>query len=67
MNGKGQLYICDIRKNVLYEAKKRFNRANIQNYQFHHVDNEFLLRLKNRADWILLDVPCSGSGIFNKK
>jgi len=64
--GKGQLFIHDIRKNILIEARRRLRRASVQNYQLHN-DKEALRKiLKGKCDWILLDVPCSGSGTIRR-
>jgi 16S rRNA (cytosine967-C5)-methyltransferase len=64
--GKGQLYIHDIRKNILVEAKRRLRRAGIQNYQLVNDKSYIKDKLKNKCDWILLDVPCTGSGTFRR-
>lgn len=63
---KGQIFIHDIRKNILTEAKRRLRRAGVQNYQLHN-DKESLKKiLKNKCDWVLLDVPCTGSGTIRR-
>ncbi|EGR34345.1 sun family protein, putative [Ichthyophthirius multifiliis] len=68
MEGKGQLYLHDIRNQVLIEAKKRFKKAGIQNVQFHNQEslNEKKQLLKNKFDWILCDVPCTGTGTLRR-
>lgn len=66
MNNKGQIYLYDIRPHALLEAKKRLKRAGIQNAQ---ILDEAKLKKKGmvgRMDWILLDVPCSGSGTLRR-
>lgn len=60
-NHSGQIYLHDIRPHVLQEAKKRANRAGIQNIQF-----GIHPRLKGKMDWVLVDVPCSGSGTYRR-
>ncbi|MBN2479457.1 MAG: RsmB/NOP family class I SAM-dependent RNA methyltransferase, partial [Parachlamydiales bacterium] len=57
---KGQIYLYDIRDFALKEAKKRFKRAGIENFQI--ITSEKLNRLTNKMDKVILDVPCSGSG-----
>lgn len=66
MQEKGQIYLYDIRPHALVEAKKRLKRAGIQNAQI--LDREKLKKkgLLKRMDWILLDVPCSGSGTLRR-
>lgn len=59
MKGTGQIYMHDIRPGILLQAKKRLKRAGVQNVQF-------VLPPKGRVDWLLLDVPCSGSGTLRR-
>ena len=60
LEGKGQLYLHDVRPHVLTEAKKRLKRAGVQNWTV-------AKRLKEESmDWILLDVPCSGTGTLRR-
>jgi len=64
--GKGQIFLHDIRKQILLEAKKRLRRAGVQNYQLVQSKDELFSNLKGKFDWILLDVPCSGSGTIRR-
>lgn len=66
MEGKGQIYLYDIRPQILLQAKKRLKRAGIQNAQI--VDEKKLKKkgFLKRMNWILLDVPCSGSGTLRR-
>jgi 16S rRNA (cytosine967-C5)-methyltransferase len=66
MKNKGQIYLYDIRPHALIESKKRLKRAGIQNAQI--LDEKKIKKkgLLNRMDWILLDVPCSGSGTLRR-
>ncbi len=64
--GKGQIFVHDIRKNVLIEARRRLKRAGIQNYQLNNDKKNIGQLLKNKCDWVLLDVPCSGSGTLKR-
>ena len=66
MHNTGQIWVHDIRKSVLLQAKQRFRRAGVQNYQIQHDKAKLRKTLKNRCDWVLLDVPCSGSGVIRK-
>jgi 16S rRNA (cytosine967-C5)-methyltransferase len=58
MQEKGQIYLHDIRAWTLLEARKRLNRAGIQNAQFKLP--------KKPVDWVLTDVPCSGTGTLRR-
>jgi len=64
--GKGQIFLHDIRKHILLEAKKRLRRAGVQNYQLVQSKDELFRNFKGKFDWILLDVPCSGSGTLRR-
>lgn len=66
MQGKGQIYLHDIRIPSLYEARKRLKRAGIQNGQTLPPGHKQLSRLKNKCDWVLIDVPCSGTGTLRR-
>lgn len=66
LHGHGQIFLHDIREAILLQAKKRFKRAGIQNYQIIPPD-ELLAKIKpNSMDWVVLDVPCSGSGTLRR-
>ena len=62
----GQIYLHDIRPWILQEAKKRLKRAGIENAQCVEPNSNGLKRLKKRMDWILVDVPCSGTGSWRR-
>jgi len=64
MDGKGQLYLYDIRAHILAEAKKRLKHAGAQNVQF--LDQKGLKRFKGKMDWVLVDSPCSGTGTLRR-
>lgn len=66
MKGQGQIHLYDIRPHMLLEAKKRLKRAGIQNG--HPLTEQHLKRktLLGKIDWLLLDVPCSGSGTLRR-
>lgn len=66
MHGKGQLYLHDIRTNILVEAKKRLNRAGIQNMQIIQTEDLKKKNLHGKMDWVLVDAPCSGSGTLRR-
>ncbi len=64
LQGKGQIYLHDIRDRPLQEAKKRLKRAGIENCQLLSSPNK--KALKGKMDWVLVDVPCSGSGTLRR-
>lgn len=66
LQGKGQIYLHDIRTSILQTAKRRLRRAGIENAQILHHDSPNKERLKGAMDWILVDVPCSGSGTLRR-
>ncbi len=62
LQNRGQIHMYDIREFMLLEAKKRLKRAGVQIFHMltrRHLKKKSLLK---KMDWILLDVPCSGSG-----
>jgi len=60
----GQIYLHDIRQHILIESKKRFKRAGIENFQIK--SSKDLKKYFKKMDWIVLDVPCSGSGTLRR-
>jgi 16S rRNA (cytosine967-C5)-methyltransferase len=66
MKQKGQIYLFDTREQILLQAKKRLKRSGIQNAQI--VDLKKLKKqgFQKKFNWILLDVPCSGSGTLRR-
>lgn len=66
LQGKGQVYLHDIREHILIQARRRMRRAGIQNAQFLPPGHPRLSSLKNKIDWVLADVPCSGSGTYRR-
>jgi 16S rRNA C967 or C1407 C5-methylase (RsmB/RsmF family) len=62
MQNQGQIYLYDNRPFMLMQAKKRLKRAGIQNAQ---IIND-IKKFKHKVDWLLLDVPCSGSGTLRR-
>jgi 16S rRNA (cytosine967-C5)-methyltransferase len=67
LEGKGQIYVCDVRKSVLLQARKRLKRSGIQNSQPLEIGKSPMFeKLNKKIDWLLLDVPCSGSGTLRR-
>ncbi|MCF7851902.1 MAG: RsmB/NOP family class I SAM-dependent RNA methyltransferase [Simkaniaceae bacterium] len=66
MKGKGQLYLYDVRKEALAQAKKRLKRAGIQNAQIIPPQSKRLNSLKGNMDCVFVDAPCSGTGTLRR-
>lgn len=66
MKNSGQIFLHDKRENILLEAKKRLKRAGIQNYQICKNKEELLVKIGKKCDWVVLDVPCSGTGTLRR-
>ena len=48
------------------KAKKRFNRAGINNVQFHNNEESLLKTVAGKIDWVIVDAPCSGVGTLRR-
>lgn len=66
MEGKGQIYLHDVRASALSQAKQRLKRAGVQNVQFLNREHPKLKQLKGKMHWVLADVPCSGTGTLRR-
>lgn len=70
MDNKGVLTAGDIIEPKLGELKKRLKRAGVDNVQTQlwpqDSKNTWLKRHKSTQDILLLDVPCSGSGVWRR-
>lgn len=66
MEQKGQIYLHDIRRFALQEARKRLKRAGIQNAQIILPDSLQLNKIKKKMDWVLVDAPCTGTGTLRR-
>lgn len=64
--GRGQLLLHDVRAHALGEARIRCRRAGIQNAQFFAAESPQLAAWKKKIDWVLVDVPCSGTGTLRR-
>lgn len=66
MNNKGRIISMDVESYKLDELKKRARRANAHNIETKTIDPKTIETLHNRADKLLLDVPCSGLGVLKR-
>jgi 16S rRNA C967 or C1407 C5-methylase (RsmB/RsmF family) len=60
LENRGQIYLYDIRTHALEKARIRLRRAGIQNAQFN------LPPVKKSNNWVIVDVPCSGTGTLRR-
>lgn len=67
MQNKGQLIALDIHQYKLNELKRRAKRAGAHNIETRLIDsNKVIKKLKQSADRVLLDAPCSGMGVLRR-
>ena len=67
MEGKGTITAMDIFSGKLEELKKRARRAGASNITPKVIEgSKTIKRMKESADRLLLDVPCSGLGVLRR-
>lgn len=68
MKNTGSIYAFDIYKNKIQLIDKNIRRLGIKNVTLKLQNaEEYDARMKNLADRVITDVPCSGLGIIRKK
>ncbi len=69
MQNRGRILAWDTNERRLGEMPKRLARAGVNNVQLRVLGSEsdaYIKRHKQSADWVLTDVPCSGSGTWRR-
>ncbi len=66
MKNKGEITALDIRENALKELEKRCLRAGVIIVNTKLAEEETITKLKESADYLLLDAPCSGLGVLKR-
>ncbi|HWS73913.1 MAG TPA: RsmB/NOP family class I SAM-dependent RNA methyltransferase [Quisquiliibacterium sp.] len=69
LRGSGQVFACDVSVARLQRLRPRLARSGASNVQPYGIDSENdpkLTRLAGRADVVLVDAPCSGTGTLRR-
>lgn len=69
LRGSGQVFACDVSVARLQRLRPRLARSGATNVQPFGIDSEAdpkLARLEERADAVLVDAPCSGTGTLRR-
>jgi 16S rRNA (cytosine967-C5)-methyltransferase len=67
MKNKGRIYAMDVFERKLEELRRRSTRAGCDIIETKVIDSaKVTKRLEDSADAVLLDVPCSGSGVIKR-
>ncbi len=69
LRGSGQVFACDVSSARLQRLRPRLARSGASNVQPFGIDSELdpkLTRLEGRADAVLVDAPCSGTGTLRR-
>ncbi len=66
MRNSGRLVACDVSEKRLARARQRLRRAGI-NAECRLLDSKWIKRHAAKADRVLVDAPCSGTGTWRRK
>lgn len=66
MQNKGKIVSMDVEEYKLKELQRRADRAGVSIIKTHQINSKTIDKYKNSADYLLLDVPCSGLGTLKR-
>ncbi|WP_337043041.1 RsmB/NOP family class I SAM-dependent RNA methyltransferase [Emticicia sp. 17c] len=66
MQNKGRIIALDVEDYKLQELQRRARRNGIGNVETKLIETKTIKRLRESADRLLLDVPCSGLGVLRR-
>jgi 16S rRNA (cytosine967-C5)-methyltransferase len=66
MQNKGKLISMDVEQWKLDELRKRARRAGVSNVETRLIEENTVNELKDFADRLLIDAPCSGLGVLKR-
>lgn len=67
MENRGRLIAFDISEGRLARARTRLRRAGVHNAECRELDRKWIKRHKGEADRVLVDAPCTGTGVWRRK
>lgn len=67
MNNSGRILSLDVEKSKLAELENRCQRAGCRIVSTHLIHTQQINDLRNEADILLIDAPCSGLGVLRRK
>ena len=67
MKNRGRIIAMDVEKRKLKELQRRARHQSASIIETREISEKQLTELRETADRLLLDVPCSGSGVIKRK
>lgn len=67
MQNKGKIIALDVSEKKLHELQRRVKKAGVSMVDSRTINNKKVIkRLGNSADMVLVDAPCSGTGVLRR-